>query len=130
MIIADTSVWIDYFNGVETPQSTHLDALLGVELIGIGDIILTEVLQGFRSDRDFQAAKTMMSTLVIFEMLGQSNAITSAENYRNLRKTGITVRKTVDCIIANFCIQNNHTLLFSDKDFQPFVEYLGLKTAL
>lgn len=126
MILVDTSVWIDYFNGVDNPQTARLDSLLGVELIGAGDLILTEVLQGFRNDSDYNTAKSMMLNLLIFDMLGQHNAIASAENYRKLRKKGVTVRKTIDCIIATFCIQNNHSLLFSDKDFQPFVENLGL----
>ena len=130
MILVDTSVWLDYFNGVDSPQTARLDALLGVELIGIGDIILTEVLQGFRSDSDYQTAKNMMLNLIFFDMLGQHNAIASAENYRTLRKKGITIRKTIDFIIATYCIQNNHALLFSDKDFQPFVECLGLKTGI
>jgi predicted nucleic acid-binding protein len=130
MIIVDSSVWIDYFTGVDNPQTTHLDGLLGIELIGIGDIILTEVLQGFRGDDDYNAAKNRMLNLAVFEMLGQGNAIASAENYRALRKQGITIRKTIDCIIATFCIQNNHALLFSDRDFLPFLGYLGLKTAM
>ena len=130
MILVDTGVWIDYFNGVDNPQTAHLDSLLGVELIAIGDLILTEVLQGFRSDKDYNAAKNVMLNLVLFEMLGQNNAIAAAENYRFLRKKGITVRKTIDCIIAAFCIQNNHTLLFNDKDFQPFIEHLGLRALL
>jgi len=130
MILVDTSVWIDYFNGVNTLESACLDRLLGVEFIGIGDIILTKVLQGFRSDNDFITAKKMMLNLAFFEMVGQNNAVASAENYRALRKKGVTVRKTIDCIIATFCIQNNHALLYCDKDFQPFVEHLGLKKIL
>jgi predicted nucleic acid-binding protein len=126
MIVVDSSVWIDYFNGVDNPYTAKLDALLGVELIAIGDIILTEILQGFQSDKDFKTAKFMLLGLAVFDMLGQQNAITAAENYRYLRKKGITIRKTIDCMIATFCIQNDHELLFRDKDFQPFVEHLGL----
>lgn len=127
MILVDSSVWIDYFNGAINPQTTKLDALLGNELIGIGDIILCKVLQGFQSDKDFKTAKAMMLNLTVFGMLGQNNAIAAAENYRQLRKQGITVRKTLDCLIATFCIVNQHALLFSDRDFQPFVDYLGLE---
>lgn len=127
MILVDSSVWIDYFNGVENPYTVKLDSLLGVELIATGDIILTEILQGFQSDKDFKAAKAMLLNLTVFDMLGQQNAIAAAEHYLSLRKQGITVRKTIDCMIATFCIQNNHQLLFCDKDFQPFVEHFGLE---
>ena len=128
MILVDSSVWIDYFNGTSNPQTTILDSLLGVEPIAIGDVILTEILQGFRNDTDFKTAKGVLLNLTIFEMLGQKNAIVAAENYRTLRKKGITVRKTIDCMISTFCIENNHALLFNDRDYQPFVEHLGLKT--
>jgi predicted nucleic acid-binding protein len=126
MILVDSSVWIDYFNGVVSPYTAKLDSLLGFELIAIGDIILTEILQGFQSDKDFNTAKSVLLSLTVFDMLGQKNALAAAENYRFLRKKGITVRKTVDCLIATFCIQNGHSLLCCDWDFQPFVEYLGL----
>ena len=127
MIVVDSSVWIDYFNGTANPQTEKLDALLGEEPLAVGDIILTEVLQGFRADRDFNTAKAMLLNLTVFDMLGQRNAVASAENFRVLRKKGVTVRKTVDCIIATFCIENNHGLLYSDRDFLPFVEHLGLR---
>lgn len=127
MILVDTSVWIDYFNGRGTPQTEKLDALLGIEPLGIGDLILTEVLQGFRSDADFRKAKELLTSLTLFEMLGVENAVRSAEHYRTLRKRGLTVRKTADVIIATFCIAENHTLLFADRDFEPFVEHLGLR---
>lgn len=128
MIIVDSSVWIDYFNGKSTPQTNTLDCLLGAEPLALGDIILTEVLQGFTHDLEFKRAKKLFSSFVLFEMLGEKNAIKSAENYRHLRKQGITIRKTLDCVIATFCIENKHTLLFQDKDFIPFVENLGLKS--
>lgn len=126
MIIVDSSVWIDYFNGAETPETNKLDVLLGVEQIAIGDLILTEVLQGFRSDEGYQTAKELLTSLQIFEMLGLNIAIKSVDNYRFLRKRGITIRKTTDVIIATFCIENQNPLLFSDKDFIPFVNHLGL----
>jgi len=128
MILVDSSVWIDYFNGHNTPQTERLDSLLGSELLGIGDLILTEVLQGFREDRDYQTAKQLLTSLTIFSLLGIELAIKSADNFRSLRKRGITVRKTADVIIATFCIENNYLLLFTDKDFLPFVDYLGLRT--
>ena len=126
MILVDSRVWIDYFNGTGNLYTTKLDSLLGIQLIAIGDIILTEILQGFQSDKDFNAAKDVLLSLTVFDMLGHQNAIAAAENYRFLRKQGITVRKTIDCMIATFCIQKSHQLLFCDKDFQPFVDYLGL----
>lgn len=127
MILVDSSVWIDYFNGTTNPRTEKLDSLLGAEPLAIGDIILCEVLQGFRDDRDFNTAKAMLLNLTLFDLIGKRNAIASAENFRALRKKGITIRKTVDCIIATFCIENNHSLLFSDRDFIPFVEHLGLR---
>lgn len=126
MVIVDSSVWIDYFNGREIPEVATLDRLLEAELLGVGDLILAEVLQGFRQDKDYQTAKRLLTSLTVFEMLGAEMAIKSADNFRDLRKKGITVRKTIDVMIATFCIENGHKLLFSDKDFSPFVEHLGL----
>ena len=125
MIIVDSSVWIDYFNGRETVQTDKLDELLEIEPIGIGYIILAEVLQGFREDKDYQTAKQVLTSLTVFNMLNSDLAIQSANNFRTLRKQGITIRKINDVVIATF-IENNHPLLFSDKDFIPFVNYLGL----
>ncbi|WP_373538864.1 PIN domain nuclease [Chamaesiphon sp.] len=126
MIIVDSSVWIDYFNGKDIPEVATLDRLLETELLAVGDLILVEVLQGFRHDRDYQTAKRLLTSLTVFEMLGTGIAMKSADNFRDLRKKGITVRKTIDVIIATFCIEHGHELLFSDKDFAPFVEHLGL----
>ncbi len=130
MIIVDSSVWIDYFNGRDLPEVVKLDKLLETELLGIGDLILTEVLQGFRQDSDYQTAQQLLVSLTVFEMLGSAMVIKSADNFRNLRKKGITVRKTIDVVIATFCIEHEHALLFSDKDFIPFVEQLGLIAAM
>lgn len=127
MIVVDTSVWVDYFNGRNTPQTDRLDALLGVEPLAIGDLILAEVLQGFRRDADVTRAKELLLALAVFDMLGVENAIRSAGHYRALRKRGLTIRKTVDVIIATFCIVEEHALLFSDRDFLPFVDHLGLR---
>ncbi len=127
MILIDSSVWIHYFNGLDTRQTSKLDALLGVEPLAIGDLILTEVLQGFRKDADYKQAKQLLLSLVIFDMLGVRKALQSAEYFRTLRKQGITIRKTADVIIATFCIEEGHALLFSDKDFAPFVEQFGLR---
>ncbi len=127
MILVDSSVWIDYFNGKITKQTNLLDSLFGSELIVIGDLILTEVLQGFQQDRDFNKAKKLLSALIFRQMLGRQLAIKSAENYRILRKKGVTVRKTIDVIIATFCIANNLPLLHSDRDFRPMEKHLNLK---
>lgn len=127
MIVVDSSVWIDYFNGKRTKQTSLLDSFLGNELIVIGGIILTEVLQGFRNDKDFNKAKQLLGSLIFREMLGKDLAIKSAKNYRRLRKKGVTVRKTIDVMIATFCIANNLPLLHDDRDFRPMERYLNLK---
>lgn len=129
MIVVDSSVWIDYFSGADTPQTDKLDNTLGIKPVAIGDLILTEVLQGFRYDKDYKIARNVFEDVTIFDMLGMQMAIKSAENFRALRKKGITVRKTADVIIATFCIEQKLPLLFSDKDFKPFVKHLGLVKA-
>lgn len=129
MILVDSSVWIQYFNGEVNPQTDYLDEILGVEPVGIGDLILLEVLQGFRSDLGYEKAKSLLMDLPVFEMLGKDQAVRTAENYRHLRKMGITVRKTIDTIIASYCISRGFPLLFTDRDFEPFVKYLDLKVA-
>jgi predicted nucleic acid-binding protein len=126
MILVDSSVWIEYFNGRINPQTDWLDAALGREVIIVGDIILAEVLQGFKSDRDFQAAKELLSTFQFMEMLGWELAIKSAANYRLLRKKGVIVRKTIDVMIATFCIHHGISLLHDDQDFDPLIKYLKL----
>ena len=126
MILVDSGVWIDYFTGIDNKQTATLDKTLGVQSVAAGDLILTEVLQGFRHDRDYRTAKALFDNVTIFEMLGRDMAIRSAENFRTLRKKGITIRKTTDVIIASFCIKQKIPLLFSDKDFKPFVKYLGM----
>lgn len=130
MIVVDSSVWIDYFNGVACAETEKLHDLLGVEPLAVGDVILAEVLLGFRSDADYKTAKSLMSSLIVVEMLGEANALKCAENYRALRKRGITIRKTIDVFIATYCIENKCPLLFQDKDFLPFVEHMGLLPAL
>ncbi len=130
MILVDPSVWIDYFNGQTTPQVDRLDQLLGNQPVAVGDLILVEVLQGFRHDADYTTAKQLLTSLTVFNLLNPDLAIQSAEHFRALRKRGITIRKTIDVVIATFCIAENHTLLFSDKDFIPFVQHLGLSAVL
>jgi predicted nucleic acid-binding protein len=130
MILVDSSVWIDYFRGTATPEAEKLDTLLGTEPIAVGDLILTEVLQGFRSDREFNQARKLLTSLEVVELGGLDIAIQAAKNFRTLRARGITVRKTIDTVIATRCIESGYALLFSDRDFDPFVQYMALRSAL
>ncbi|HCH24916.1 MAG TPA: VapC toxin family PIN domain ribonuclease [Oceanospirillaceae bacterium] len=130
MIVADTSVWIDYFKGQISPATDLLDEQLDTSLVVIGDLILLEILQGFKVDKDYKLAKAMLLLLEQRAFLGSELALIAAENYRQLRKKGITIRKTNDVIIASYCIEHNLPLLFSDRDFLPFVEHLDLRCAL
>ena len=120
---------IDFFNGADNAETDKLNEVLGLEEVVIGDLILTEVLQGFRSDTDYKAAKNVLTSLVVHDLLGKELALKSANNFRKLRKKGITIRKTADVIIATYCIENKLPLLFTDKDFIPFVDNLRLKSA-
>ncbi len=129
MILVDSSVWIDFFNGTENSETDKLNEILGLEEVVIGDLILTEVLQGFKSDKDYKVAKDVLTSLTVHDLIGKELAIKSANNFRKLRKKGITIRKTADVIIATYCIENKIPLLFTDKDFVPFVENLRLKSA-
>ena len=130
MILVDSSVWIDYFNGTVTAETNFLDEILGTEPVGVGDLILTEVLQGFRNDSDYKKVKDLMLELTQFELLGQKRAIRAADKYRKLRKSGITIRKSNDLIIGSFCIDESLPLLFRDRDFSSMVDHLGLLQAL
>ena len=129
MILVDSSVWIDYFNGAATPQSDRLDDLLGAELLATCDIILAEVLQGFPGDRHFSAALRLLTSLTVIDIAGRDIAVQSARNFRALRARGVTVRKTIDTLIATRCIESGYLLLYSDRDFDPFVRHLGLMSA-
>jgi len=129
MTLVDSSVWIDFFNGTACAETDKLNEILGLEEVVIGDLILAEVLQGFRSDTDYKAAKNVLTSLTVYDLLGKDMAIKSANNFRKLRKKGITIRKTADVIIATYCIENKIPLLFTDKDFIPFVDNLRLKSA-
>lgn len=130
MILADTSVWADYFNGKNNQHTDTLDAALVAGVVAIGDLILLEILQGFKNDRDYKRALATLTTLDQYEMLGNALVEKCTENYRLLRKKGITIRRTNDVIIATFCIENRLPLLFIDRDFLPFVEKLGLVSVL
>ena len=128
MIVVDSSVWIDHFNGAVTRETEILDTLLGVEPLVIGCLIFAEVLQGFRNDRDFRRARAALDTLIFEPMTGRDIALASARNFRALRARGVTVRKTIDMLIATFCMERMHLLLHSDRDFDPIAEHLGLET--
>ncbi|NIA29202.1 MAG: PIN domain-containing protein [Actinobacteria bacterium] len=128
MIMVDSSVWINYFNGVDTWHTDLLDRFLPEIPVVMGDLILTEVLQGFKSNKDFEKAKSALGVLLLQQMGGRSVAIASAQNYRILRKNRVTIRKTIDIIIGTFCILQNFSLLHDDKDFDPMAKYLSLKT--
>ena len=130
MILVDSSVWIDYFRGIRSSQTDRLYALLGNEPIATGDLVLAEVLQGFGSAQDFNQGKKVLTSLPIIELVGGDIAIQAANNFRTLRSLGITVRKTIDTLIATSCLDKGLALLYSDKDFDPFVEHLGLQSAM
>jgi len=127
MILVDTSVWIDYFNGSDTVETSILDTRLGLEPLLIGDLILVEVLQGFRSQAEITRAARLLAGLEFRELVGRQIALKSASNYRSLRARGMTVRKTIDVIIGTWCIVNSHQLLHSDRDFDVLEQYLGLQ---
>jgi predicted nucleic acid-binding protein len=130
LILVDSSVWIDYFNGKITPQTDKLDELLDSEPIAIGDLILTEVLQGFRYDKDFERARDVLTSLEVVDIAGAETAIQAAKHFRSLLKAGITVRKTIDSLIATRCIESGYRLLHSDRDFNGFEAHLGLRSVI
>lgn len=130
MILVDTSVLIDYFNGAPTAEAIRLEKLMDKSAaLVIGDLILMELLQGFRSDRDAARAQDALLMFEVVELGGTDRAISAARNYRRLRHLGITVRKPIDCLIATCCIEENLALLHRDRDFNPFVAHLGLTVA-
>jgi predicted nucleic acid-binding protein len=130
MVLVDSSVWIDYFNGRESAVTDKLDELLSSTIIVVGDLILAEVLQGFRRDTDYRTAKALLLDLEPRPLGGLDIAQKAASHFRSLRRRGVTVRKTVDCFIAAYCIEHRIPLLYSDRDFSPFVQHLRLQPAL
>lgn len=127
MIVVDTSVWIEYFNGVPTPQAGLLDELLGTRVLALGDLILAELLQGFATEPDARRALDLLEPLEFMAMAGRDVAIQSAANYRRLRRRGVTVRKTMDMLIGTYCLMHDHELLHNDRDFDVLAKHLGLK---
>lgn len=130
MILVDSSVWIGYFNGITTAPTEKLDQLLGHEQLGVGDLILTEVLQGFADEREFSAARAVLTRFNVVELGGRQIAIQAARNFRALRGLGITVRGTIDTLIATRCIESGYELLYDHRDFDPFVKHLGLRAVI
>jgi predicted nucleic acid-binding protein len=129
VILVDSSVWIDYFRAADTPQVALLDSYFGSSRLAVGDLIAAEVLQGVRDDREFKWVKKTLDAFEHVDLAGYELAIRASENYRLLRDRGITVRKTIDTLIATHCIENGLTLLHADRDFLPFAQHLGLKVA-
>ena len=129
MILVDSSVWIDYFRSADTPQVALLDSLFGRIPLAVGDLIAAEVLQGIRDEREYKLVKRTLDAFDHIDLAGYDLAVKAAENYRRLRTQGITIRKTIDTLIATRCIEDGLTLLHADRDFLPFVERLGLKVA-
>ena len=130
MIVVDSSVWIDFLRDRDTPQTARLDQWLGQQPIAVADLVLAEVLQGIPSDRDFENACRLFAPFPVIAIGGVEIALQAARHYRALRAIGVTVRKTVDTLIATCCIADGHALLFSDRDFVPFVTHLGLVDAM
>ena len=128
MVLVDSGVWIDFFNDTPSSQVDVFVSLVQKRQALSGDLILTEVLQGFRSERQFQLARRLMSEFTTVNLVNRALAHESAANYRKLRQKGVTVRKTIDCLIATWCIENGVPLLHSDRDFEPFEQHLGLVT--
>jgi len=127
MLLVDSTVWVDYFNGIENPQTDYLHQIVDKTPILVGDLILVEVLQGFREDADFEKARRALGKYMQVEMVDPELALQSARNYRLLRRKGITVRKTIDSLIATYCMENEHKLLHNDSDFEGYEKHLGLK---
>ena len=126
MIVADTSAWIDYVRGIDAPHTNLLDYELTHSRIIIGDLIICEFLQGFRQEKDLEEARKMMEHLEYHDLVGKAIAVQAARNFRTLRQNGITVRKTIDVLIATFCIENGYALIHNDRDFDPMERILGL----
>lgn len=128
MILVDSSVWISYLNAKSTQETEFLESILGKSPIVLPDLVYSEILQGYRDDIVFQETKSFLDEFP-FAIIGSKElSLASAQNYRFLRKKGITIRKTIDCYIASYCISKDIPLLHSDRDFDPFVAHLGLKS--
>ena len=129
MILVDSTVWIDYFRSADTPQVALLDLYFGSSRVAVGDLIAAEVLQGVRDEREFKLVKKTLDAFEHVDLVGYDLAVRASENYRLLRDRGVTIRKTIDTLIATYCIENGMTLLHADRDFVPFVRHLGLRVS-
>lgn len=129
MDLVDSSVWIDYFRNRATPQVERFERLIGTDGFAVADLVIVEVLQGIDTDIEFERTRRRMLTAPVIKIGGEDVAVQAARNYRHLRGLGVTVRKTIDTLIATRCIMDGHRLLYSDRDFDPFVEHLGLRSA-
>jgi predicted nucleic acid-binding protein len=129
VILVDSSVWIDYFRSADTPQVALLDSFFGRSPLAVGDLIAAELLQGVRDEREFKWVRKTLNAFEHIDLAGYDLAIKASENYRSLRAMGITIRKTIDTLIATRCIEDGLTLLHADRDFLPFAQHLGLKVA-
>jgi len=126
VVIVDTTVWVDYLRGASNPETDWLDREAGRARLGLTDLILCEVLQGVTGDREFHMVRSHLLKFELFDTGGEEIAIAAAQNFRTLRRKGRTIRKTIDCLIATFCILRGHSLLHRDADFRQFEELLGL----
>jgi len=125
--VLDTSVWIDFFRGTAAPEVHLLEQVIHQGQAIVGDLILCEILQGISDERQFDAVRNHLAAFPVLPMAGSYIAVQSAINYRSLRRRGYTVRKTIDCLIATFCIENDLALLHNDRDFDAFEQMLGLQ---
>ena len=126
MIIVDTTVWVDYLRGTLNPETEWLEMEADRKRLGLTDLILCEVLQGVRNEQEFARVRTELKKFALFETGGEELAIAAATNFRIIREKGKTVRKTIDCLVATFCLMHGYTLLHRDRDFDPFEKILGL----
>lgn len=127
MIVVDSSVWIDYLNDIETPSTLVLDRLVDKQPLIVGDLVMCEVLRGLRTDAQADAVEQILRRYVVVSMASDQLACSAARHYRYLRGKGVTVRGTIDILIATYCIENDHTLLHADRDFEPMQKHLGLR---
>ena len=126
MIIVDTTVWIDYLRDRDNPETNYLDREFGRQPFALTDLILCETLQGMPDEPSFTWVLHEFRKFEVFDSGGKELAILAARNFRTLRRQGRTVRKTIDCLIATFCLQHGHSLLHRDSDFDHFEEILNL----
>lgn len=127
MVIVDTTVWIDYLAGTANAHTDWLDRQMGIHPLALTEVILCEVLQGIRRDAVFGSVRRHLEQFYIFETGTLRLAVAAAQNYRQLRQRGYTIRKTIDCLIATYCLEEGHSLLHKDRDFDVFEAHLNLR---